>query len=422
MLIPYGTDSPIYYWPFATIALIVVNVIVFPLQSVIPPLRVNELDAEWVQEMVPNAGPEDLGAALEQAGIEREIPGWYRLALWHGDGLQPVQWVTSFFIHGGILHLIGNMVFLWAFGLIVEGKVGPYVFVALYLGIGIAQNIVEQVLFLPFPTAPSLGASSAIYGIMMVALLWAPQDNLKCMLNFWYYIWLIEVPIFMFGLAYFLMDFSLALYDGFAMGTALLHVMGAVTGLVPGVVFLMLYWVDGEQRDLISMFRELVGAKPLTKPKSRKEIAREKLDRDLAKANRKHTIDRSWASMDTHLNAGNVKAAMELFRQMRKLDPRLQWNESMLLRLITELQHAENWENVEVYSNQYLENFEAKANQVRLNLARMLVLQQASPRKAIKTLQQLDPASLTEKQQQVMRQINDKAKQMIADGILEVGD
>ncbi len=176
MLIPYGSDTPIYYWPFATAVLIAVNIVAYPLQYTLPSTQIA------IEEMVDlsETDVEDpLAELLAEGGLTVQVPGYYRLALSHGDGLHPLQWLTSFFIHGGVFHLLGNMIFLWSFGLIVEGKVGPLLFTALYLGIGLFQNMVEQIIFLPFPTGPSLGASSAIYGIMMIALLWAPQDNVK---------------------------------------------------------------------------------------------------------------------------------------------------------------------------------------------------------------------------------------------------
>ena len=256
----------------------------------------------------------------------------------------------------------------------------------------------------------------------MVALLWAPQDNLKCLLGIWYYFWLVDIPIAMFGLVYFLWDFSFALLGNFSMGTSLLHVMGALTGLVPGLVFLLMHWVDCEQRDLISMFRELFGQKPLKIPKSKKEVEQEQHDVDMARANRKNTIDRSWQSMDTHLNAGNVKAAMEMFRQMRKLDAKIQWNESMLLRIISLLQQQEDWDKVEIYSNEYLNNFQTKANEIRLNLVRLLLIHKSSPRKAIKAIKQFDLSTLSEKQVQVVKQIVRKSQEMIDDGVIELGE
>jgi membrane associated rhomboid family serine protease len=65
------------------------------------------------------------------------------LLLQYGAGLKPWQWMTSIFMHAGIGHLLGNMIFLWAFGLIVEGKIGWLPFTLLYLAIGCGQSALE---------------------------------------------------------------------------------------------------------------------------------------------------------------------------------------------------------------------------------------------------------------------------------------
>ena len=114
-MIPLGTDAPIYHYPFVTVALIVANVIAF---------------------------------ASTGAGMDMDSAQQYALS--HGDGLQPTQWVTSNFIHGGFGHLIGNMIFLWGFGLLVEGKLGWWKFLLVYLGIGVAQCSLEQTFMLGY--------------------------------------------------------------------------------------------------------------------------------------------------------------------------------------------------------------------------------------------------------------------------------
>src|SRR3954452_7688299 len=104
ILIPVGTDAPIYYWPRATVALIVVNIAAF---LAVPPVeRETRLDDDGEVVAVAVASP------------------FERYALTLGDGLHPVQWVTHNFLHYGFMHLAGNMLFLWAFGIVVEGKLG----------------------------------------------------------------------------------------------------------------------------------------------------------------------------------------------------------------------------------------------------------------------------------------------------------
>ncbi|MCH8807986.1 MAG: rhomboid family intramembrane serine protease, partial [Planctomycetes bacterium] len=113
-IFPWKTDAPIYYLPIVTVAMIVINTIVFIYIVAIP-------------------------------HVVRD------LALIHGNGLHPLQWLTSNFIHGRIFHLLGNMVFLWVFGLVVEGKLGWMRFLTVFLGIGILQNALVQIVMLGAP-------------------------------------------------------------------------------------------------------------------------------------------------------------------------------------------------------------------------------------------------------------------------------
>ena len=138
MLIPWNTDAPLYHGPWATIALIVVNALVFGL--------------------------------CEAAGYEG-VEDWI---LVYGDGLHPLQWLTSNFIHGDFFHLLGNMFCLWGFGLVIEGKTGWLSFLGIYLGLGVVECGMEQALTLNLDGGASFGASAVIYGLIAMALVWAP--------------------------------------------------------------------------------------------------------------------------------------------------------------------------------------------------------------------------------------------------------
>jgi membrane associated rhomboid family serine protease len=107
MIIPWGTDAPLYHRPYATIAMMAINVLVF---FVVP----------------------------------RDAYADYVLIL--GDGVHPVQWLTNNFLHSGIVHLVGNMIFLWTFGLVVEGKLGWLRFTAVYLLLGVTESAAMQLL------------------------------------------------------------------------------------------------------------------------------------------------------------------------------------------------------------------------------------------------------------------------------------
>ena len=74
----------------------------------------------------------------------------------------------------------GNLIFLWAFALVVEGKVGFLPFLAIFLGVGFVQCGLEQLISLAIDEGYSLGNSAIVYGLMAIALVWAPKNELGC--------------------------------------------------------------------------------------------------------------------------------------------------------------------------------------------------------------------------------------------------
>ena len=81
--------------------------------------------------------------------LEVTLPGFaQQLVLEHGNGLHPAQWLTSHFAHADMMHLVGNMAFLWSFGLIVEGKLGWWKTLVTYLGVGIVHGAFTQLVML----------------------------------------------------------------------------------------------------------------------------------------------------------------------------------------------------------------------------------------------------------------------------------
>ena len=167
IIIPTGTDAPIYHWPYVTVGMIVLNV---ALAFLVPP------------EIHGPALDED-GEVVEEV---QRVTNFDRYSLALGDGrLHPVQWVTHNFLHYGLIHVAGNMVFLWAFGIVVEGKLGPLKYLIAYLAIGTLHGAVTQVLFLKSGLdAHAAGASAVIYGLLAACMIWAPRNELNCMAIF----------------------------------------------------------------------------------------------------------------------------------------------------------------------------------------------------------------------------------------------
>ena len=95
-----------------------------------------------------------------------------------GNGLHPLQWLTNNFMHSGFFHLAGNMIFLWTFGLVVEGKLGWWRFL-LVVPRSRRSPKVRACRFLSTPQTPieMLGASGVIFGLLAMCLVWAPHER-----------------------------------------------------------------------------------------------------------------------------------------------------------------------------------------------------------------------------------------------------
>jgi len=89
---------------------------------------------------------------------------------------------TAMFMHGGWLHLLGNMLFLWIFGDNVEDRLGHAKFLAFYLLAGIAATL-AQFAIAPHSTVPNVGASGAIAGVLGAYILMFPQSRVNVLLG-----------------------------------------------------------------------------------------------------------------------------------------------------------------------------------------------------------------------------------------------
>src|SRR5450631_1635292 len=94
-----------------------------------------------------------------------------------------VTLLTSMFLHGGWLHLLGNMLFLWVYGRNVEDLVGSVRFVLFYLSCGVVAGVV-QVVSHPFSPVPVVGASGAIAGVMGAYLIKFPRSRIVTLVFF----------------------------------------------------------------------------------------------------------------------------------------------------------------------------------------------------------------------------------------------
>ena len=148
--------------------------------------------------------------------------------------------VTSMFLHGGVLHLGGNMLFLWIFGDNLEDEMGHLVFLAFYLLTGVGAGLVH-VLADPGSSVPTVGASGAIAAIMGGYLLLYPKARVDILVIFIIFFKVFPVPAWvMLGLWFALQFFGGITSDPSTGGIAYWAHIG---GFVVGLVFVIPLWL-----------------------------------------------------------------------------------------------------------------------------------------------------------------------------------
>jgi membrane associated rhomboid family serine protease len=127
-----------------------------------------------------------------------------------------VPFVTCMFLHGGWLHLLGNMLYLWIFGDNVEDRLGHVGYVLFYFLVGFAATGM-QVALDPSGTAPIIGASGAIAGVMGAYIVMYPRARILTLMPLIFYFWVTEVPVWFYLGFWFLLQ----------LGSGLLELAGA---------------------------------------------------------------------------------------------------------------------------------------------------------------------------------------------------
>ncbi len=173
-MIPLHDDNPTRRFPYLTIAFIVACVLIYFWQV--------SLGREGYQAAVYSLGVIP-AVLLGQVSLPPE------LAL----VAPPVTLVTSMFLHGGFMHLAGNMLYLWIFGNNVEDVMGHGRFLVFYLLCGLAAAL-GQILQNPASQIPMIGASGAISGILGAYLLLYPHARVLVLIPLGFFSQLVRIP------------------------------------------------------------------------------------------------------------------------------------------------------------------------------------------------------------------------------------
>jgi len=151
---------------------------------------------------------------------------------------QAFAWLSFMFLHGGFLHILGNMWSLYIFGDNVEDHLGPVRYLAFYLLCGVASGLSHLVLNAQ-STAPTIGASGAIAGVMGAYFLLHPRSKILTLIPIIFIPWFVEIPAFFFLGIWFLLQFlNAAASGGTAGGIAWWAHIG---GFLFGMLFLKLF-------------------------------------------------------------------------------------------------------------------------------------------------------------------------------------
>jgi rhomboid family protein len=154
------------------------------------------------------------------------------------SGKHPITILTSMFLHASWSHILGNMVFLWAFGPEIEDIMGPLRYAVFYL-LGGVVAMLTQTLTNPHSTVPNLGASGAIAAVMGGFLVTFPRDRIRTVLLFGWFAKITLIPASLLIALWFLLQLiSVGVVTDAQGGVAYLaHIGGTIYGAVTARLF-----------------------------------------------------------------------------------------------------------------------------------------------------------------------------------------
>ncbi len=218
-------------WPYVTIAIIAVNAVVFVYEFFLDPVQQAVFFYRWgliPAELQTGTEFHQLVAGSSTYDITSPVPPWGTV-------------FSSMFIHGGFLHLIGNMLYLWVFGDNIEDRFGHLKFLLFFLAAGVAAAWTQVLLSLGSET-PMIGASGAVAGVLGTYIWFYPKSRIRTLTTFPFFT-VIQVPAvvllgFWFVLQFFSGVGSLGSGSAFSEGVAYwAHVGGFAAGLVVAIVY-----------------------------------------------------------------------------------------------------------------------------------------------------------------------------------------
>jgi membrane associated rhomboid family serine protease len=240
-MIPYRDENETQRTPYITIIIIVVNVLVWLFVQGGGGMRA-------LAESVCNLG-------LIPGELTGSVPPGTPIEMGTGmlcqtdPGPQLINLITSMFLHGSWMHLIGNMWFLWIFGNNVEDSSGRIRFLFFYLICGLSAALL-QTFITPASSVPMVGASGAISGVMGAYLVLYPRVRVFAMIPLGFFLTSIALPAWLMLIYWMLLQFvgGLSSMDAAGGGVAFWAHVG---GFLAGVILIKLF----ARRDYVQQHR-----------------------------------------------------------------------------------------------------------------------------------------------------------------------
>ena len=242
-MIPLKDDNPTHSTPIITYIIIGICVVVFLLELSSPYYKTGAIFYSW--GVIP-------ASLIHGVPIPDEI---YRVP-------PTVTLITSMFMHGGFMHLIGNMLYMWIFADNIEDEIGKVKFIIFYLLSGIAAAL-TQVFLNSESMVPMVGASGAIGGVLGAYIVNHPRAKVLVLIPLGFFSQIVKIPaIFVLGIWFILQFVNSAFTSSAGGGVAYgAHIGGFVFGAVA-----ILFFNRGVKRKAVRKTRRAINEKPPKNP------------------------------------------------------------------------------------------------------------------------------------------------------------
>ena len=218
-MIPLKDDNPTYSKPVITYAILGICVLVFILQISSASYQSGKLFYSYGLIPAVLTGHKQLPTEIAMIAPELTL-------------------ITSMFMHGGFMHLIGNMLYLWIFADNIEDELGPVKFICFYLLSGIAAAL-TQVFLNTESTIPMIGASGAIGGVLGAYIVNHPKAKVIVLIPLGFFSQIVKIPaLYVLGFWFILQFINSSLSSSEGGGVAYgAHIGGFIFGVVAILFF-----------------------------------------------------------------------------------------------------------------------------------------------------------------------------------------